>query len=283
MSLLLALASGTPSVTRAASDALTFSDSAVRLVTEVRSGVDTLAFSDSAVCLVTEVRTASDSLALSDSAERLVGKVGVGVDTLTFSDSAVRLVTEVRIGVDNLTFSDAATRLITEVRTGVDSASFSDSAVRTVVPSGATVSRAAVDTVAFSDSAVRLISPPVVGGGSQAWLRTWLQETYAREWAPKLPPVVEVPSAPQPEPVALARANVPSSTVHEAPPVLTKREQQPQLQQRVDAVTELLSRLRTPTMQMPQEVKQALRQREAAAFTKEDEETVLTVAMVLNL
>ena len=132
-----------------AADTITFSDSAVAIMTLVTVASDTVSFSDSAVAGRVRPAVAADTVAFSDSATAIRSRVTVAADTVTFSDSAVAILTHVTVASDTNTFSDSAVAILTHVTVATDTVTFSDSAVAIM-----TLVTVASDTVSFSDSAV---------------------------------------------------------------------------------------------------------------------------------
>lgn len=141
------------SISRTATDSLTFSDTLARLFTGARAPTDSLAFSDSGMRTLVLARSVTDSWTFSDTAARIIATVRSAADVLTTSDTVARVGTFARIVADNVTHSDIASRVATLARAVSDVLTFSDSAtgIRTIV-------RSAVDSLTHSDAATRLVT-----------------------------------------------------------------------------------------------------------------------------
>lgn len=141
---------------RTATDtAVTVSDAVARAaMSRARTATDTVTVSDAAARIVTTARTAADSVTVAtDTATRAaMSKARTAGDTVTVSDTATRAaMSRARTAADSVSVSDAASRILAAARTGADAVTVAaDTATRIVA-----VARTAGDSVSVSDSVAR--------------------------------------------------------------------------------------------------------------------------------
>ena len=147
----IALAGGGSSVSRTTTDAVTYADSAIRVVVLLRTTSDAVAHADVATRAVTLIRSVSDAIGLADAATQIKTILRSVSDAVGFSDAATRAGTFLRTATDAVTHSDAATRALALLRSATDAATYADAAtqVRAIV-------RSASDAVGLSDAATRV-------------------------------------------------------------------------------------------------------------------------------
>ena len=139
------------SVSRTTTDAVTYADSAIRVVVLLRTTSDAVAHADVATRAVTLIRSVSDAIGLADAATQIKTILRSVSDAVGFSDAATRAGTFLRTATDAVAHSDAATRALALLRSATDAATYADAAtqVRAIV-------RSASDAVGLSDAATRV-------------------------------------------------------------------------------------------------------------------------------
>lgn len=131
---------------RTASDALTASDAATRILAGSRTAADTATLSDDAVAIVTIARTAADATTVSDALDETLVLSRSAADAPSASDTATIAQSLARAATDTLTLSDEA-EAVAEARTAADTVTTSDATTETK-----DLLRAADDTVSTSDA-----------------------------------------------------------------------------------------------------------------------------------
>lgn len=159
-------------VIRTITEALSFSENALRVAVNTRTNTETLTFSEVQDRTTSALRTFVESITLSEVQDRITNIQRLQTETLTFSDVFDGIATIQRTMVEALTLSDATTRITSIFRTVSESLTFSDatSALRAfarTISESLTLAdqnlriventRVNVESLTFSDLAARTI------------------------------------------------------------------------------------------------------------------------------
>jgi hypothetical protein len=261
-------ASVTPGASEQVTDTVTFTDAQTAQLDAVAARAETVTFTDAQTSQLDAVAARAETVTFTDAQTAQLDAVAARAETVTFTDSQDATVTP---GADNLvaetvTFTDASTSQLDGV--------------------------ARVDeVVTFSDSQFATVTPPA-GDGKSAWLRTFLQELYQKEFdaqaaireaseaariaTQRVKPIPRVSKPIQAEPKPVARTRGAPLNADTPTPVF------PALEPLTVPVGELLSGV-TPLpdpLRIPAKIEMPVG---IGELNEDDVETLLTLAVAFNL